>query len=157
MRDAGAYVEDLADEDLESVTESFLEAGGELIVGEIEGRIVAMGAFRPVDESESITTYVRGLDDAAVEVTRMRVAPDSQRRGYAGRIYRELERRTRSPGSTRAVLDTSRNKPRFAGCPRRKSSKQCAASGLKNSTIPSNRSSIGNRSSTTGDRSSFLE
>ncbi|WP_254530694.1 GNAT family N-acetyltransferase [Natrinema gelatinilyticum] len=106
MRDVGAYVEGVSDEDLQRVTESFLEAGGEFLVGEVEGRIVAMGVFRPIDESAYITTYVPTLADATVEVTRMRVAPDAQRRSYGRQIYRELERRARSRGFVQAVLDT---------------------------------------------------
>ncbi|WP_049888130.1 MULTISPECIES: GNAT family N-acetyltransferase [unclassified Natrinema] len=106
MRDANAYVEGVPDDDLESITETFLESGGEFLVGERAGRIVAMGAFRPVDDSAHIATVVSDLGDAAAEVTRLRVAPDAQRRGYGRQLYRELEERARSRGVEQFVLDT---------------------------------------------------
>ena len=108
MRDVGAYVEGVPDEDLEAVTETYLETGGEFLVGEreSEGRIVAMGAFRPVDESEFVAQLLPDLPDATVELTRMRVDPDYQRRGYGRRIAAELERRARDRGVQCVVLDT---------------------------------------------------
>ena len=108
MRDVGAYVEGVPDEDLEAVTETYLETGGEFLVGEreSEGRIVAMGAFRPVDETEFVAQVLPDLADDTVELTRMRVDPDHQRRGYGRRIATELERRARSRGFAEIVLDT---------------------------------------------------
>ncbi|ELY79878.1 GNAT family N-acetyltransferase [Natrinema pallidum] len=132
MRDADAYVPGVPDDDLESVTETFLETGGEFLVGELAARIVAMGAFRPVDESASIATFVPDLVDAAVEVTRLRVAPDVQRRGYGRQIYRDLEERARSPSIR------GRPKPRPGVCTTRTASKRCIASDSTTSTPPSN-------------------
>lgn len=105
MREVGAYVEGVPEADLADVEASYLDAGGEFLVGETEGRIVAMGAFRPVEGY--LTELVRDLDDRAAEVTRMRVDPAHQRRGYGTRIYDALERRARDGGVTEFVLDTT--------------------------------------------------
>ncbi|SEP86381.1 GNAT family N-acetyltransferase [Natrinema salaciae] len=106
MRDVDAYLEDVPDDDLEQITETYVDAGGEFLVGERDGTIVAMGAFRPIDGSEHIATVVPDLADSAVELTRMRVTPDQQRRGYGRRLYAELERRARSQEADEIVLDT---------------------------------------------------
>lgn len=106
MRDVGAYVEDVPDEDLEAISETYLEAGGEFLVGEREGRIVAMGAFRPLDETDFAAQVVPDLPESTVELTRMRVDPDHQRRGYGQQIAEELERRARERGVHCIVLDT---------------------------------------------------
>ncbi|QSW99314.1 GNAT family N-acetyltransferase [Haloterrigena alkaliphila] len=106
MRDVGAYVEDGPDDDLEAVTETYLESDGEFLVGEREDRIVAMGAFRPVEETDYVTDFVSDLPASTVELTRMRVDPDHQRRGYGRRIAAELEGRARDRGYTDIVLDT---------------------------------------------------
>ena len=45
VRDVGAYVADALDDDLETIRETFLERGGEFLVGEADERIVAMEAF----------------------------------------------------------------------------------------------------------------
>ena len=65
-----------------------------------------MGAFRPIDGSAYVATVVPDLADSAVELARMRVDPDHQRRGYGRRIYEELERRARSQGADEIALDT---------------------------------------------------
>ncbi|NUB92636.1 GNAT family N-acetyltransferase [Haloterrigena sp. SYSU A121-1] len=106
MRDVGAYVADVPDEDLETVTETYFESGGEFLVGEREGRIVAMGAFRPVDGTDFVAQVLPDLPESTVELTRMRVDPGYQRRGYGRRVATELERRARERGATQIVLDT---------------------------------------------------
>ncbi|WP_226041802.1 GNAT family N-acetyltransferase [Natrinema sp. DC36] len=106
MRDAGAYVDTVSDTDLERVFETYVDGDGEFLVGDLDGSVVAMGGFRPVGETDYIAEIVPDLMDGAVELTRMRVDPDYQRRGYGRRIYEELERRARSQGATRIVLDT---------------------------------------------------
>ncbi|RKD94871.1 GNAT family N-acetyltransferase [Halopiger aswanensis] len=106
MRDVGAYADEPADDDLESVTETYLERGGEFLVGTVDDRIVAMGAFRPVPDDHYIRQFLAALPDSAVILTRMRVEPARQRRGYGQRIYDELEARARDRGYTTIVLDT---------------------------------------------------
>ncbi|GAB3029616.1 hypothetical protein GCM10025298_17830 [Natronobiforma cellulositropha] len=105
MRDVGAFVEGAPDEDLADVETAYLECGGEFLVGEFEGRIVAMGAFRPADGY--VTDFLPDLEATAAEVTRMRVDPAHQRRGYGRTILDELERRARERGVTELVLDTT--------------------------------------------------
>lgn len=84
--------EDL-DADLHAIEETYLESGGEFLVGEIEGDIVAMGAFQPVG-------------DSTVEITRMRVDPDHQRRGHGQEVLDALESRAVARGYTAFELDT---------------------------------------------------
>lgn len=118
LDDAGAYDEafEHLDADLRAVTDEYLEAGGEFLVGEMrtgrpssggerrpagaasgemDGEIVAMGAFRPHD-----------IREEAALIKRMRVDPAHQRRGFDTRIFGELERRTRDRGFDRAIFDT---------------------------------------------------
>ena len=106
MRDVGAYIEEEADEDLENVTEAFLERGGEFLVGEVDDRIVAMGAFRPLEDDHHIGPFVDDLPSSAVVLSRMRVDPAYQRRGYGQQLYDELEARARNRGVAEIVLDT---------------------------------------------------
>ncbi|WP_226007132.1 GNAT family N-acetyltransferase [Natrinema salinisoli] len=107
MRDVDAYTEGVADDDLEAVSETYLEGGGEFLVGEIDERIVAMGAFRPIDETDSLDRDVSERSGSTVELTRVRVDPDHQRYGYGRRLCAELEDRARSQGVTHIVLDTT--------------------------------------------------
>lgn len=123
MRDAGGYV-DADDPDLDAIEETYL-VDGEFLVGELraerrssgrrtggvretdvlDGGIVAMGAFRPLDGG--IEPLFDDLPDATAELKRMRVAPDHQRRGVGQRIYDELETRARQAGFRELVLDTT--------------------------------------------------
>ena len=106
MRDVGAYVAGAPDDDLEAIRETFLECGGEFLVGEVDGRIVAMGAFRPPEDDHYLRRFLDELSESAVVLTRMRVDPDYQRRGYGQRLYEALEARARAQGYTEIVLDT---------------------------------------------------
>lgn len=107
MRDVGAYTEGVADDDLEAVTERYLETGGEFLVGVVDDGIVAMGAFRPIDGTEYVTNFGSERPDSTVELTRLRVDPDHQRRGYGRQLCAELEDRARSRGVAHIVLDTT--------------------------------------------------
>lgn len=103
MRDVGAYVEGVPEPDLDDIVASYLDSGGEFLVGTVDGEIVAMGAFRPADGY--IRKILDGLSNAA-ELKRMRVDPAHQRKGYGRRIYGELERRAGEQGFDEFVLDT---------------------------------------------------
>lgn len=97
-----AFVEETAvDEDVTAIEEYYLDAGGEFLVGELDADsddrtapgVVAIGGYLPVDED-------------AVEIKRVRVDPDHQRRGYASRLLDELEERAREDECATAVLET---------------------------------------------------
>jgi ribosomal protein S18 acetylase RimI-like enzyme len=81
------------DDDLHRVEEVYLNEG-EFLVGEVDGRIVAMGALRRTGEDSA-------------EIKRMRVHPDYQRRGYGQQILSALEERARELGYRRLHLDTA--------------------------------------------------
>ncbi len=82
------------DDDLATIPATYLESGGEFLVGLENGRIVAMGALRP-----------RG--GARAEIKRMRVDPSLQRRGLGRRMLRRLEQRAAELGYRTLVLDTT--------------------------------------------------
>ncbi len=84
------------DDDLSRIETVYLTDRGEFLVGETEGRLIAMGALR------------RAGDDVA-EMTRMRVHPDYQGRGYATRMLAELETRAVELGYRRLCGDTTLN------------------------------------------------
>jgi ribosomal protein S18 acetylase RimI-like enzyme len=83
-----------ADEDLSNSEETYTErTGGAMLVGEVDKRIVAMGA-------------IRRIDAVKCELLRMRVYPDYQGRGYATAVLRLLEHEARRLGYTRIELLT---------------------------------------------------
>lgn len=87
------FVEDApADADLRAIVTEYLD-GGEFVVGELCDEVVAVGGFQPVD-------------GCTVEIRRMRVHPEYQRRGFGRQILRSLEERARDRGFQRAALET---------------------------------------------------
>lgn len=81
------------DRDLRHIPSAYLD-DGEFLVGTLEGQIVAIGGFQSVESD-------------AVEIRRLRVNPDLQRRGYATAVLNALEARASRRGFDRAVLLTS--------------------------------------------------
>lgn len=95
LQHVGAYLGDGPwDNDLLHIEQAYLHNGGEFLVGTIDERIVAMGAFRKTS-------------DERAEIKRMRVHPDFQGRGYGQIILDELEQRAKTAGYTILHLDTS--------------------------------------------------
>lgn len=105
-----AFVEEAAvDEDVTEVESHYLEEGGEFLVGAVgagaggtgdaeanaagDAEIVAIGGYLPIDGER-------------VEIMRMRVDPDHQRRGFASAVLQELETRAREAGYGVADLET---------------------------------------------------
>jgi ribosomal protein S18 acetylase RimI-like enzyme len=83
----------------------YAEAGGNFLVGEIAGRIVAMGAFRPA--AGYMTDLVDEPADTTAEIKWLRIAPAHQRRGHGGALCATLEARARKRGFADVVLDTN--------------------------------------------------
>jgi GNAT superfamily N-acetyltransferase len=82
------------DDDLEDIEDVYLESGGEFLVGELEGEIVAMGAIRLVSPE-------------AAELKRMRVRPGLQGRGYGQAMLDALHRSAADLGYTTLHFDTT--------------------------------------------------
>lgn len=104
MREVSAFVEEALDTDLHDIEGTYLDTDGEFLVGEVEGEIVAMGAFRPA--TGYITEFLDGISENSAEIKRMRVAPEHQGNGYGTQIFSELEERAQERGYTELVLDT---------------------------------------------------
>jgi ribosomal protein S18 acetylase RimI-like enzyme len=81
------------DQDLDSVPTTFLDDGGEFLVGLRDARLVAMGG-------------VRHVTDTVGELKGMLVHPAFQRRGYGRLILTRLEDRAGELGYRRLRLDT---------------------------------------------------
>jgi ribosomal protein S18 acetylase RimI-like enzyme len=95
LTEVGAHVRDGSwDADLSVIPAAYLEAGGEFLVGEVDGELVAMGALRRVSS-------------ASAQITRMRVHPRWQRRGFGRALLERLEDRARELGFTTVRLDTT--------------------------------------------------
>ena len=105
LRDTGAYFEDTPEDTTLTLQEKYLESGGEFVVGEINGQIVATGAFRPV--GGLVTEFLDSIPDGAIEIKQMHVAPDYQRQGYGQQILDELQERAREDGHTTLLLETT--------------------------------------------------
>jgi GNAT superfamily N-acetyltransferase len=83
-----------AHEDTTELERTYSEAaGGCLLVGEVDGKIIAMGGIRRVDET-------------TCELLRMRVYPKYQGRGYGRAILERLEREAGRLGYRRIDLLT---------------------------------------------------
>lgn len=100
------------DADLRDVRGHYLDAGGEFLVAERgdaaggdarDEAVVATGAFEPLDGwmAERFDAA-----DRAVELTRVRVAPEPQGRGVGTRVVEALLVGARRRGRPRAVLKT---------------------------------------------------
>jgi ribosomal protein S18 acetylase RimI-like enzyme len=82
------------DEDMLSIKHAYLEAGGDFIVGELDGEIVAHAAL------------LREVEGRA-KVRRVAVHPDVQRRGIGQSLMAEVEIHARQLGIVVLHLDAS--------------------------------------------------
>lgn len=103
MVETPEWVADGPDADLRGIEQTYLVDDSEFLVGDRDGRIVAMGAYTPADAWKG--KYV-DIDQRTAELTRMRVEPEWQGRGIGTEVYDELARRARADGYRRFVLDT---------------------------------------------------
>ena len=95
MKQVGAFKGDGPwDDDLKDIETVYLRSSGEFLVGLVDGKIVAMGAFRPTGEHEA-------------EIKRMRVHPEWQGHGFGQIILSALESHATSMGYRRLHLETS--------------------------------------------------
>ena len=88
-----AYLGGKWDKDLHDIENVYLK-NGDFIVGEIDGKIIVMGAFKKIS-------------DKSAEIKRIRVHPDYQRRGFGQTILDELEKRAAKKGYKILQLDTT--------------------------------------------------
>jgi ribosomal protein S18 acetylase RimI-like enzyme len=82
------------DEDLRAISATYLDDGGEFLVGTVDGTVVAMGALARVS-------------DTVGEIRRVRVDVRYQRRGFGRTLLHALERRAVELGYTTVRLDTT--------------------------------------------------
>lgn len=95
LEEAGLPVKPGAfDLDIRSIERTYIEPGGEFLVGLIENDVVAMGGL------------VRATKDRG-EIKRMRVAAPFQRRGFGFALLDRLVAHARFLGLHEVVLDTS--------------------------------------------------
>jgi GNAT superfamily N-acetyltransferase len=81
------------EEDLRDIERHYFSKRGLFLIGELDGKIVAMGA-------------IRNIGPDAAEVVRMRVHPDHQGKGYGQRMLSELELRARDMDYKELILET---------------------------------------------------
>lgn len=84
--------------DLGDTKSSFLDAGGDFLVGELDVHLVAMGGIRPNNQEQA-------------EVNRVRVHPAFRQQGFGSALMRALEDSARLLGFRELHLDTATNQP----------------------------------------------
>jgi GNAT superfamily N-acetyltransferase len=95
LQQTGAYLgRGPWDDDIYAIEDVYLKNGGEFLIGEYDGQIIAMGALKRTGPERA-------------EVKRMRVHPAYQGRGYGQLILAELEARAQALGYRTLHLDTS--------------------------------------------------
>ena len=95
LRDAGAFATSGSwDRDLDDITANYLSGQGNFLVGEGEGMLIAMGAWRRVSE-------------ARAEIKRMRVHPNWQGLGLGRLLLEALEAEIKGQNYTEIILDTT--------------------------------------------------
>jgi len=82
------------DDDLDEIESVYLDCGGEFLVGILDGEVIAMGALMRISPRKA------GL-------TRMRVRPGLQGRGYGQAVLDALHRRAAELGYSTLRLDTT--------------------------------------------------
>lgn len=86
------------DSDLDDIQAHYIDKDGNFIVGELDGEIVAMGAFRR-------------LSEAVAELKRARVRPDLQGQGIGQHLLSLIEAEIRAKGYTAIQCDTTVKQP----------------------------------------------
>src|SRR5215469_5176600 len=95
LQQTGAYLgRGPWDDDVYAIEEAYLKDGGEFLIGECDGVVVAMGALKRTSPERA-------------EIKRMRVVSEYQGRGYGQCILEALEGYARALGYRTLHLDTS--------------------------------------------------
>ncbi|MGO9754583.1 MAG: GNAT family N-acetyltransferase [Solirubrobacteraceae bacterium] len=82
------------DEDLDDISGTYLDTGGDFLLGSVDGRLAAIGALLHVSQTDA-------------EIKRMRVHPRFQRRGFARAVLAQLEAYAREHEYRRLRLSTT--------------------------------------------------
>ena len=82
------------DDDLKSIEEVYILSGGDFLVGELDGMVIAMGALKRTDSER-------------VQLKRMRIHPSHHRKGYGQIMVTALEERAVALGFRIVHLDTT--------------------------------------------------
>jgi GNAT superfamily N-acetyltransferase len=95
LEDAGAHGgHGPWEDDLRDIRASYLDSGGDFLVGFLDGKLVAMGGLLRHSPGEA-------------EIRRMRVRPDAQGRGFGRLLLERLEERALALGCRVIRLDTT--------------------------------------------------
>ena len=95
MEVIGAYKGDGPwDNDLKDIENNYFKNNGMFLVGEIEEKLITMGAFRKIDEN-------------IAEIKRMRTYPEYQGKGFGKLILRELINLAKKYHYKELILETS--------------------------------------------------
>src|SRR5689334_17990068 len=89
----GAHLKS-SDEDFKNLESIYIENGGDFLVGMIDGKIVAIGGLRKISNS-------------VAEITKIRVDPVFQGKGYGQQILDALENRAKKLGFSSLELNTA--------------------------------------------------
>lgn len=103
LRDAGAYFEEVPEEAEHDGPDALAETGT-FLVGTLDGDVVATGALTAPGGLHAADA---AATDDALELERLHVHPEYQRRGFGRRMVAALERRARERGAAELVLETT--------------------------------------------------
>ncbi len=97
LKQVGIFVKSIWKKDLSEIEEVYLK-DGEFLVGEYQGKMVAMGGLKNEDKG-------------VAEIKRMRVHPDYQGKGFGQMILAALEQRAKEMGFKKLTLTTTIKQP----------------------------------------------
>jgi GNAT superfamily N-acetyltransferase len=94
MEELGVYIEGSVNDDLNDISQNYINKSGTFLIGMIDDAIVSIGALRKIDNN-------------IAEIKRMRTYPNYQGRGYGTEILHALIKRAKLLGYKQLILDTS--------------------------------------------------
>jgi ribosomal protein S18 acetylase RimI-like enzyme len=81
--------------DLRSIEQTYMQNGGDFLIGLLDGVVIAMGGFQK-------------LSGDSAELRRMRIRTDLQGQGYGGQLLKELERMAFQRGIRKLSFETAK-------------------------------------------------